>query len=441
MIPAPEGLDASASTSDWRKEVPPHRHPFCVGNPSPPSTYANDSLAVLASLKGNIPAPNVCYLRVTGIKLRNRPAPAHKDERIETMKHLGDTATTSLPLARMTRRPGARRWSRALVSCLGVILAAAVTPAVADDPVELRLGSDEWPPFTGGPDSERAATDLVQTALERIGIEATTTIADWKKIETQIRRGDLDGSAAMWSSAKLEKELLFSAPYLENRLILVGPSGSDVSATRIADLAGKRVAVVGSYEYGDAVDDAVGVYFVGTHSDQDSLGRLLAGKVDYMLVDELVAHHLLTFQPEETSANLAIGLTPLVRRSLHFALRRDLPHAEKIISAFDTEIRQLQADGTYSEILRVGWIRVDVDGDGLYELVPLGDHLGESPPGTVYDVFGEMPSNEPEDQQRIVIQGHLYEGWDAIPDRYKIPPSPGGPTSFRYGSTFVGLKF
>jgi len=321
------------------------------------------------------------------------------------------------------------------------VLAQAAATAAADDPVELRLGSDEWPPFTGGPDSEHAANDLVQTALERIGISTTTTIADWKQIEAQIRRGDLDGSAAMWRSAQREKELLFSAPYLENRLILVGRSGSDVSATRIADLTGKRVAVVGSYEYGEAVDDAVGVYFVGTHSDQDSLDKLLAGSVDYMLVDELVAHHLFTFQPEETSANLAIGLTPLVRRTLHFALRRDLPNAEKIVDAFDSEIRDLQADGTYSEILRVGWIRVDVDGDGLYELVPLGDQLGEAPPGTVYDVFGEMPAQEAEDQQRIVIQGHLYEGWDAIPDRYKVPPGHGDATGFRHGSPLVGLKF
>jgi polar amino acid transport system substrate-binding protein len=357
------------------------------------------------------------------------------------MKHLHDGPAASQPLAGPVHRRGRRARSRVLASCFAAMLVVAAAPATADDPVELHLGSDEWPPFTGGPDSERAATDLVQTALERIGIEATTTIEDWKTIEARIRRGELDGSAAMWRSKQREKDLLFSVPYLENRLVLVGRSGSDVTATRIAELTGKRVAVVGSYQYGDAIDDAVGVYYVASRNDQDSLDKLLAGKVDYMLVDELVAQHLLTFQPDETSANLAIGVTPLVRRPLHFAIRRDLPNAKKIVSGFDSEIRALQADGTYSEILRVGWIRVDVDGDGLYELVPLGDQLGEAPPGTVYDVFGEMPTEEPDDQQRIIIQGHLYEGWDAIPDRYKVPSSPGGSTSFRYGSTFVGLKF
>ena len=126
---------------------------------------------------------------------------------------------------------------------------------------------------------------------------------------------------------------------------------------------------------------------------------------------------------------------------LHFALRRDIPGAERIISAFDGEIQQMLGDGTYAEILRVGWIRVDTDGDGLYELVPFGEHVAALTPGAIYDVFGDMPADEPPEKQRIVIQGNVYQGWDAIPDRYKLPPSQGGDTSFKYGTTLVTLKF
>lgn len=349
-----------------------------------------------------------------------------------------DPPTTSA--GRVTiRRHRAR--SGAVRACLVATIVVAAAVAAADDPVVLHLGSDEWPPFTGGPDTEHAAVVLVETALDRAGITATTTIDEWKDIEARIRRGELDGSPAMWRSERRERELLFSEPYLENRLILVGRSGSDVSATRLADLAGKRVAVVGGYDYGDAVDRAAGVYLVASHSDQESLDKLLAGDVDYMLVDELVVHHLLTFQPEEATENLEFGVTPLVRRTLHLAIRRDVPNAERIVGAFDSEIRQLQADGTYSQILRVGWIRVDVDGDGLYELVPFGEQIGEAPPGAVYDVFGEMPKDQKTDDDRVVVQGNIYKGWDAIPDRYKIPPSPGGPTTFKYGDTLVTFKF
>jgi hypothetical protein len=199
---------------------------------------------------------------------------------------------------------------------------------------------------------------------------------------------------------------------------------------------------VGQYAYGDEINRAEGVYFVKTDNDQDSLTRLLAAEVDYMLADELVVRHLLDFQPDEVAANLELGFTPLARRSLHFAIRRDVPNAEEIVRAVDGEIVKMQGDGTYSEILQIGWIRVDVDGDGLYELVPLGDQLGRVPPRSVYDVFGDMPEDEeaPENK-RILIQGDIYQGWDAIPDRYKQPPSQGGTTSFKYGNTMMTLTF
>ena len=44
-----------------------------------------------------------------------------------------------------------------------------------------------------------------------------------------------------------ERALIYSQPYLENRLILVERQGSDVSATSLADLAGKQIALVSGY--------------------------------------------------------------------------------------------------------------------------------------------------------------------------------------------------
>ncbi len=338
-----------------------------------------------------------------------------------------------------SRSPGS---CGAIRSILTTLLVGVALSVMAEKPVELHLASDDWPPFTGSLANERAAIELVQTALGRAGITASTEIVEWEAVEIGIRRGEFDGSAAIWRTKERERDLVFSAPYLENRLVLVGRSGSDVSATRMTDLAGKRVAVVGDYAYGDAITKAVGVLFVNSNNDQDSLDKLLSEKVDYILVDELVARHLLTFQPEETAANLEIAFTPLSRQMLHFAIRRDLPNADKIISAFDAEIGKMLADGSYARILNVGWIRVDSNGDGLYELIPLGENTAALTPGTVYDVFGEMPEDSPAQKQPIVIQGNIYKGWDAIPDRYKLAPtSAGGDTSFKYGTTLVTLKF
>lgn len=325
----------------------------------------------------------------------------------------------------------------ALAAALWVALLPAL--AAAGDPVELRLASDAWPPFTDTPEGQRVAIELVLTALDRAGISATTTIIDWKDVEAGIRDARFDGSAAMWRTDKREESLLFSDPYLENRLVLVGRKGSDVAAARMSDLAGKRVAAVGRYAYGDAITGAVGIYFINGRSDQEDLDKLLAGEVDFMLIDELVARYLLSYQRDEAVAKLEIGTTPLARLTLHLAIRRDIPGAEEIITAFNREIRGMFTDGTYGTILQVGSILVDIDGDGLDELVTLGDVVGQAPPGTVYDVFGKEPETPPE-KQRVFIQGNVYEGWAAIPDRYKGPAGPTEPT-FKYGTTVFSLKF
>ncbi len=322
-----------------------------------------------------------------------------------------------------------------------VAVVSALLPAHAADQGELRLASDTWPPFTDRPGNHRIALEVVHTALERAGIDATTTVVEWREVERGIRQGSFDGSAAMWRSETRERDLLFSDPYLENRLVLVGRKGSDVAATKISDLGGKRVAAVGQYAYGEEIDSAQGVLFISGRNDQESLDRLLTGEVDYMLVDALVALYLLTNQPQEAAATLEFGTTPLARRTLHFVVRRDVAGAEEVIEAFNTELRGMLTDGTFAEILHLGWIQVDVDGDGRDEVVALGDQVGLAPPGSVYDVFGTVPETPPE-KQRFFIQGNIYEGWDAIPQQYKVQgPAEPMDTTFKQGTTLFTLQF
>ncbi|MEN8163934.1 MAG: transporter substrate-binding domain-containing protein [Acidobacteriota bacterium] len=326
------------------------------------------------------------------------------------------------------------------LSAVCFVLVLVALPMMATDGSRLQLASDAWPPFTDEPENQRVAVELVHTALERAGIDATTTVVDWKEVERGLRKATYDGSAAIWRNEPRERDLLFSQPYLENRLVLIGRKGSEVSAARISDLAGKRVAAVGRYAYGEQISKADGVFFVNGRNDQDNLTKLLAGDVEYMLVDELVARYLVAYQPEEAAMKIEIGSKVLARRMLHFAIRKEIPGAEEIVAAFNREIQKMLADGTYAEILQVGWIRVDVDGDGLLELVALGDRVGERPPGTVYDVFGEIPDETPIEKQRIFVKGSIYKGWDAIPDAYKGPTSQMD-LSYKRGTTLGTLQF
>ncbi len=283
---------------------------------------------------------------------------------------------------------------------------------------QLRLVSTAWSPFTNEPGQPRFALDLVEAALARIGVTSQTTIVDPAQFTSLLIAGPYDGSAAAWKDPERERALLFSQPYLENRLILVGRTGADVSARALAELTGKRVAIVEGYSYGDAIDNA-GPVFVRARSEEDSLQQLLSGAVDYTLMDEIVVTYIADHYSEEARTKLRFGSEALITRPLYLTIRRSHPDAQSIVDRFNAQIRAMIADRTYHRLLHLGWIRADVDGDGVAEYVPQSDQPGPSEPERIYNLFSSPEGAFPAGQKRFLFGGDVYNEWTSVPDRYK----------------------
>ena len=162
-----------------------------------------------------------------------------------------------------------------------------------------------------------------------------------------------------------------------------------MSATSLADLAGKRIALVAGYVYGAEVETTDGLIIVDSTGEEDSVAKLLNGEVDYTLMDDVVVEYIITNYGEEAQTRLAFGSTPLLTRSLHLAVRRSLPDAESIISRFNAGLRGMIADRTYHRLFHLDWIQADVDGDGSSEYVPRVDQTGPAPAGAFLRALGD----------------------------------------------------
>jgi polar amino acid transport system substrate-binding protein len=306
-----------------------------------------------------------------------------------------------------------------------VIVAAALilfaaSPFVLAQLRPLDLVSTAWAPFTNPPGQPRFALDVVEEALHRVHLSANTTIVSAPDFTTALLSGRFDGSAAAWKDAERERTLVFSQPYLENRLVLIGRRGADVSAKALGDLAGRRVAIVEGYSYGDTVHLA-GPEFVRSSGEEDSLTKLLSGEVDYTLMDDLVVQYILSNYPKESDAKLQIGSVPLVRRELHLAIRRTRSDAESLITRFNSQLRGMIADRTYHRLLHVDWIRADVTGDGVAENVPFTDRIGLKEPTRVY-LLSSSPNGTSETSTTkpgFYLGGTIYEDWASVPESYK----------------------
>ena len=299
--------------------------------------------------------------------------------------------------------------------------ATAQTTQTTAKPAALHLGSTPWSPFTNAPGKPRYAIDLVEAALKRLGLSSETAIVPEGTLTSALLEGRFDGSPALWRDSEREAKLVYSKPYLENRLVLVARRGDDVSAPALPALAGKRIALVDGYAYGDALKAPKGPTYVAASTVEQSLEKVLAGDADYALMDELVVQYLLTNYPNEVKTRLAIGTEPLLVRTLHFALRRNVIGAESIVARFDAEITKMIADHSYQLLLRVGWMEADVDGDGRTELVPASDQAGKEAPVRRYELVTVTASKpKPEGPKRFYLGGQVYEGWTNVPEKYKV---------------------
>jgi polar amino acid transport system substrate-binding protein len=311
---------------------------------------------------------------------------------------------------------------RRTIAAIAALSFTAVCGILAAQSTPLRLVSTAWPPFTNAPKQPRFALDLVEAALGRIGVNSKTVIVSAPQYTASLLSGLFDGSGAAWKDPDRERDLVFSQPYLENRLVLIGRRGSDVSAKALTDLKGKRVAIVDGYSYGQTSDPS-GPTWVRSRGEEDSVNQLLKGTVDYTLMDELVVNYIISNYPKESDTKLVIGSTPLLTRTLHFALSRTRPDAQSIVEQFNAQIRGMIADHTYHRLLRVDWILADVDGDGVPELVPRSDKAGSTAPMNVYTLFSPSSPAETSSKPGFYVGGNIYADWASVPENYKVSNS------------------
>jgi polar amino acid transport system substrate-binding protein len=271
----------------------------------------------------------------------------------------------------------------------------------------------------------RVAVELVSTALSHAGYLADNEVAPLDALLEELKSGRCDGSAALWRSSEREQFLLYSDAYLENRLMLVGPKGSDVGVDAFGQLKGKRIGIVDGYAYGPELDNAKDPVFVRQASTEENLRALLRGELDYVLTDALVLHQLEQHHPQQMHDRLVVGPNTMLKRTLHLALRKTLPNAQSILDAFNKALAQMLHDGSYHGALQVDWIEADIDGDGYLELVAAGDRVGIQAPGKGYQLISVAHHGSDNDptRARFVIKGVAYDSWTAVPEEFKSAPS------------------
>ena len=229
----------------------------------------------------------------------------------------------------------------AILSCVAVSLAfTAQAP--------LTLVSTAWAPFTNPDGQPRFALDLVETAFDRIGIAATTTIVDASQftaslLSPRVRRQSrgVEGCRARTRrSSSLNPTSRIGSCW----------SGSAAPTCRpatLADLAGKRVAIVEGYAYRRLGRERRAGLRAMVERGRQPRAAALAARGGLHLDGRPGGP---VSRSTTTRRKPGRGCRSARRRwssaSCSCAIRRTRPDAESIVTRFNAQLRGMIADGT-----------------------------------------------------------------------------------------------
>jgi polar amino acid transport system substrate-binding protein len=165
--------------------------------------------------------------------------------------------------------------------------------------------------------------EMIATGLSR---EPRFVQVAWASIEASVERGDFDiGLSGVEDRPALRARHAVTIPYFEFREVLsVRPADRERFRT-LADLAGKRVATLGgtmAYEILLAARERSGVVPVSYDDDVHPYTDLLAGRVDAVLLDHVIAERSLQrtggfiVQPRAEATGYYVGVLARNREAL-----------------------------------------------------------------------------------------------------------------------------
>jgi polar amino acid transport system substrate-binding protein len=214
------------------------------------------------------------------------------------------------------------------------------------EPCVITAGTQaEQPPFAfadAGGTPEGFAIDLAEEAARRLGLRVDYKITNLQGILTGLTAGKYDmGVAGVGATEERKKSVDFVRPYFWSFTAVL--TRTDSAAAALTDFAGKRVGVVsGSVQETFATGKLPGAVVVKFKDQPSAVGQLLSGGVDAFVVGGPDAQAYL-----DREKSLKIAARADSTQGTSFPVRKG---NTALVTAVDTEIDDMIADGTYQRL-------------------------------------------------------------------------------------------
>ena len=240
---------------------------------------------------------------------------------------------------------------KAILAIVASTYCLVVSTASADD-VALVTG-DDYPPFTGTELPNRGlATEIVETAFERMGSEVSVDFKPWKRGFEDTKAGTYLATFPYGKNAEREETFVYSEPLYEVGMFFFKRADSEIQYTDNTDLAGSRVCLPIGFNpvrLEKLVEE--GLIELDQPPDLESCFKMLErGRTDLVRTNDFIAWSVIDAAFDNREAFKMLE-KPFRQSIEHLIIPRANPDADKTIASFNAALEELRTDGTLNEML------------------------------------------------------------------------------------------
>ncbi len=253
--------------------------------------------------------------------------------------------------ADLTIRPAAAgtgfiRLAFGLLLCIAAPAFASSTPT-PPAPATIRLASLEWLPYVGrGLEQEGWSSFVASTVARQSGRRVQVEYFPWTRaMRLGVGNPQYAGYFPAYYTEERARTCHFSAPIGSSTVGFAYLKSAPLQWTSMQDLAALKIGVVAGFSNGPAFDAMVRedrLAVDASPSDMLNLRKLLARRVDAVVIDKLVMRFLLATEPSlmRDRDQFAFHDKPLAELSLHICFQRT-PAGRELQQAFDHALQSL----------------------------------------------------------------------------------------------------
>ncbi len=233
----------------------------------------------------------------------------------------------------------------------GAIILFGLTLGVSAEPI--RLATGEWPPYTSaGMEGGGVVSKIIDRVFERMGIEYELVFYPWPRCYEAVVHGRVWGAFPHARTLEREQAVRFSAPILPSAssLFYYGRTPSEFRFQKIEDLGAYRVGGVRGYYY-EALFKTAGVTLDYVDNPEQGFGKLVLGRNDLFVANELVGWYLIQRAFPDKSKNFGTLNRSLGRHGLHIIVNRSDPVSQTLLTRFNDALAEVKNELFYASVL------------------------------------------------------------------------------------------